>query len=228
MRGITPVNNDSYPSFGINWTKSTGKFLRKIAPRLVEEDGFETAKHAIVNLEKLGKKYDGLTAKIEPHEAYDRISPGFEISVKDKTIPFFVYGEISSSLSLSAENQRKTASLLKEFSEYISGDEFIQTSRKEIEETATYLKTRTLKDKFNDLRNSIGYKIDDCKDWVLDIFSITEVIGVNNKSYIMPTAFYMIAESLPSRLIQTKRQKAQTKELRELIDRIFSNPAQVN
>ena len=204
MRGITPVNNNSHPSFGINWTKSTEKFLKKVAPSLVQEDGFETAKLAITKLAELGQRQDGLTARIELHRKCLLTSPGFEISVKDKTIPFFVYGPTRSSLVLPPEHLINTALELKNFSENFSGDDFLKTSHEKIEETATYLKNRTLKEKINDLRNSIGYKIDDFVDWVWDVFSPTEVIGKNNKRYILPSALNRIAESFHSRLIKSK------------------------
>lgn len=125
MLAITPsFENNAQPTFGIKWTKSTVKFLKKSAPQLIEDNGFQAAKEGINNLIRLGKRSDGITAKINGENIGE-----FFIAVKNDKIDRFLYGEMQDSIGLIRKKSNNSlGELLKTFSEYISGKNFLETT----------------------------------------------------------------------------------------------------
>ena len=58
------LNRNSQPSFGMNLSKDTVKFLKSSAPKLIENDGYTAAKEGINRLVALTNREDGIKAKI--------------------------------------------------------------------------------------------------------------------------------------------------------------------
>lgn len=210
MLGVTPVNNNSQPSFGINWTKGTAKFLKRIAPRLVETDGgFKEARKAIRNLAKLGKRNDGITAKISNDGMIGAIFDSgidYFISVKNDKLKHFVYGDMQSSICCSS-SVPNCANVLKKFSDYISKPEFIVSSNKAIREEIASQKGLKIKDKFNIKMDDIKEKTEDFRDFWFDLFG----------------GGYDIEDFIPYRILcsifQSPADKINTKRLRKFIDK---------
>lgn len=223
MRGITPVNNTTQPSFGTDWTKSTVKFLKKVAPRLVEEDGFETAKLAITNLAAVRKRNDGLTAKIHLDETcgFKDGFLDFNVGVKNEKIPCFVYSAMANPI-INGDNNAK---IFEKISDIICGQDFVEISNKAINKKAEHLKKQTLKDKLKEKMYELGEMIDNIMvdyvgEYFFAVFSTTTVCEIGKKSRNVPTVLLMIEEALP--LQYSKTEKKQTKALRKFIDQAFA------
>lgn len=224
MRGITPVNNNSQPPFGVNWTKDTVSFLKKAAPRLVEDDGFETAKQAITNLAVIGKRNDGITARMKLEGSLKDSFLDFLVSVKNEKIPYFVYGDIQSSIDCINGKEKNNAEILQKFSNTIMGQGFVESSNKVISETTDYIKKMTIKDKlkekFQEFGEYIEEKVDDTGYFFSQVFSTQIILEKDKKPYKILSVIDMLEEALP--LKQSKLEKEQTKALRMFIDQFFA------
>lgn len=208
MRGVNPVNNNSQQSFGMKWTKSTPGFLKKAAPRLIEDGGYETAKEAITNLNNLGKRKDGIQAKLHSHGLIgDFLDSDFDfiLSVKDKRTKHF----FDEAYSTGILNHKNPAAILKSFSETISETKFIDDSKDMLSKMVEFEKSLSFREKANLKIAFIGYALIDYKETAKDILRGT----------------YSWKEFVPYRLFsfitQTPAERKQTKDLRKFIDESF-------
>lgn len=205
-------NENQRPSFGINWSKSTVKFLKKNAPALVEENGYETAKQGVLNLINLSKKNDGITAKIT-----DEGLSEFFIAVKNKSLKNYIYGPMQSSIDfLDVRKTTSYAETFKSFTEYISTPEFVTTSSKAINDASIKRKNLTFARKIESGWHSVKEKCSDIADSVVDAFSLV-LVKTDKKSYVTINFIDTLTDKLHP-VKTTVAEKQQAKELRTLID----------
>ena len=144
MVSITPVQNNSkksQPTFGMDFTRSTPKLLKKISPQLVEDGNLSHAKTAIKNIAALTQKNDGYIVKIAQE---DRTSESLDILVKTKDLKHFAYAD-------SCVNPTITESLAK-LVEYLSGNEFITDAIDTIQRDKEYYAKKKFKDNLATLK----------------------------------------------------------------------------
>lgn len=225
MLAITPsFENNAQPAFGIKWTKSTVRFLKRSAPQLIEDNGFQAAKEGINNLIRLGKRNDGITAKINGEDIGE-----FFIAVKNDKIDQFLYGEMQDSIGLIRENSNNSlGELLKTFSEYISGNNFLETSKDTIKRYINHRNKISNNEKIKEFfEYNVFSKLADIKENIMDALSLVVCTTKKGREYIIPNFIDELAENFSS-VKPAPLEKQQIKELKNLINQMRPKTKMLN
>lgn len=219
MLTITPVGFN--PKTQNNVTKGTVKFLKKIAPKLVEGGGYSDAEQALRNIAEFNKKSDKLKIKIDSDDNIHDTSFVFNIWAKGKGTRYFEF--VDSSIQFMSKDS-STAKDLKNFSEYLNSSDFFEKIDNKLNEESAWEKTLGLKGKMSFYWDTIKDKITDIGDTVREL---PETIGdfiwaiskykkeVGTKKCIQDSIKYVL--HLPN----NQEEKMQVDNLRDLIYKLF-------
>ncbi len=215
MVSITPVQNNSKKSqqtFGMNFTRSTPKLLKRMAPQLVVDKDLPHAKTAIKKIAALTQKNYGLTVKIAQE---DRVyfPELLNVSVKTKDSKGFVFTTKTS--------KRTFIESLSNLAEYLSGSKFIPDiihGKSAIENYNALPKMKKLGDKINTVKDGLQ----NAQEIILELpETILEILPAKIARFSNTHFGTWLGCEYENRAERNKHM-AQVKDLRNFIDEQFS------